>query len=122
MPQIYVWYIYFASVAFLAYWLFRPVQPRAAGTESFVLALVLAVPISVLSGFLGVGPGFLALPTLILVGFNPKKAAAMNAFAVTPPSFSSLLPHLATAQWDFPTAIQLALSKELGCGRQQTVT
>ncbi len=47
----------------------------------------------------GVGPGFLLTPTLILVGFEPKKAAGINAFAVTPPSFSALIPHLATAVW-----------------------
>jgi uncharacterized membrane protein YfcA len=49
---------------------------------------------------LGVGPGFLLLPTLILAGFNAKRAAAINAVAVTPPSFSALLPHLSTAQVD----------------------
>jgi uncharacterized membrane protein YfcA len=114
VPEIYVWYIYFASVAFLAYRLFRPVQPREAGMENFTLALILAVPISVLSGFLGVGPGFLLLPTLILVGFDPKKAAAINAFAVTPPSFSSLLPHLATAQWDMQIAVPLLVAGAIG--------
>lgn len=61
---------------------------------------MLAVPISVLSGLLGVGPGFLLMPTLILVGFEPKMAAGINAFAVTPPSFSALVPHLYTAQFD----------------------
>jgi uncharacterized membrane protein YfcA len=40
------------------------------------------------------------MPTLILVGFEPKMAAGINAFAVTPPSFSALIPHLSTAQWD----------------------
>ena len=79
-----------------------------------MLALFLAVPISMLSGFLGVGPGFLLLPTLILVGFDPKKAAAINAFAVTPPSFSSLLPHLATAQWDTRTAVPLLIAGAVG--------
>ncbi len=37
---------------------------------------------------------------LILLGFEPKKAAGINAFAVTPPSFSALIPHLSTAKWD----------------------
>ena len=64
------------------------------------MAMGLAVPISILSGFLGVGPGFLLMPTLVLVGFEAKKAAGINAFAVTPPSFSALLPHLGTARFD----------------------
>ncbi len=40
------------------------------------------------------------MPTLILVGFDSKHAAAVNAFAVTPPSFSAVLPHVATASID----------------------
>ena len=61
---------------------------------------MLAAPIAIVAGMLGVGPGFLLLPTLILVGYEFKHAAAMNALAVTPPSFSALLPHLATAKVD----------------------
>ena len=59
-------------------------------------------------GFLGIGPGFLLMPTLILVGFNAKMAAGINAFAVCPPSFSSLIPHIGTAQWDIDLALHPA--------------
>lgn len=97
--QLHVWFAYLASVLYLSYRLFRPVQERP-GQENFRLALILAVPISVLSGFLGIGPGFLLMPTLIIVGFNTKMAAGINAFAVCPPSFSSLIPHIGTARWD----------------------
>jgi uncharacterized membrane protein YfcA len=96
---IYIWYFYLGAVIFLAYRLFRPTQAKP-GTEKFNWALLFAVPISILSGFLGVGPGFLLMPTLILVGFDTKRAAGMNAVAVTPPSFSALIPHLSTAQFD----------------------
>ncbi|MFN3384825.1 MAG: sulfite exporter TauE/SafE family protein, partial [Archaeoglobaceae archaeon] len=65
IEQTYVWFIYFVRVIYLAYRLFKPVKPRK-GNEEFKLALVLAIPISILSGFLGVGPGFLLMPTLIL--------------------------------------------------------
>jgi uncharacterized membrane protein YfcA len=95
-----IWVIYFVSVAYLAYRLFKPVKGEAAAEPRFALALALAVPISILSGLLGVGPGFLLMPTLILVGFDPKMAAGINAFAVTPPSFSALVPHLRTAHWE----------------------
>lgn len=98
--QTTIWICYFVSVAYLAYRLFRPIQERACCTENFRLALLLAVPISILSGFLGVGPGFLLMPTLMLAGFNAKKAAGINALAVTPPSFSALIPHLTTARFD----------------------
>ena len=107
-PVMIVWAAYLASVIYLAYRLFRPVKARP-GEENFRLALILAVPISVLSGLLGIGPGFLLMPTLILVGFEPKKAAGINAFAVTLPSFSSLIPHISTARFDTNLTIALLL-------------
>jgi len=113
VPQIYVWYIYLVSVGYLAYRLFRPVHERPGG-EKFALAVVLAVPISVLSGFLGVGPGFLLMPTLILVGFEAKHAAGINAFAVTPPSFSALIPHISTARLDATLTLWLLVVGALG--------
>ena len=113
VDQVYVWFAYLTSVLYLSYRLFRPVQERP-GNENFQLALILAVPISVLSGFLGIGPGFLLMPTLILVGFEAKKAAGINAFAVCPPSFSSLIPHLATARWDMGLAMPLLVAGAIG--------
>jgi len=113
VPQIYIWFIYFASVAYLAYRLFKPVKARP-GNENFNLALILAIPISMLSGFLGVGPGFLLMPTLIIVGFEPKKAAGINAWAVTPPSFSALIPRLSTAQFDLNLMIPLLIVGAIG--------
>jgi len=107
-PVMIVWIAYLLSVSYLAYRLFRPVKARP-GEENFKLALILAVPISVLSGLLGVGPGFLLMPTLILVGFEPKKAAGINAFAVTPPSFSALIPHMSTARFDLQLTAALLL-------------
>ncbi len=47
------------------------------------------------------------MPTLILLGYEPKKAAGINAFAVTPPSFSALIPHLSTAVWDMKLTVTL---------------
>ncbi|MEZ0397418.1 MAG: sulfite exporter TauE/SafE family protein [Anaerolineales bacterium] len=107
IPQTVILTVYFISVSYLAYSLFRPVKSREGKAENFALAAGLAIPISILSGLLGVGPGFLLMPTLILVGFEPKKAAGINAFAVTPPSFSALIPHLSTAIWDWNLAIPL---------------
>ncbi|GIU95948.1 MAG: hypothetical protein KatS3mg012_2405 [Gaiellaceae bacterium] len=94
-----IWSVYLAAVGYLAYRLFRPVTARS-DRVCFRLAVLLAIPIAVLSGLLGVGPGFLLLPTLVLVGVEVKHAAAMNAIAVTPPSFTALIPHLSTAVWN----------------------
>ena len=96
-------------MVYSAYSLFRPIEGGSNLQERFASALVWAVPISVLAGFLGIGPGFLLMPTLILLGFEPKRAAAINAFAVTPPSFSALIPHLGTAVWDPALTMTLIL-------------
>lgn len=101
--------VYFIAVIYLAYSLFRPVRGTEDRSENYRMALVWAVPISILAGFLGIGPGFLLMPTLILLGFEPKRAAGINAFAVTPPSFSALIPHLGTAVWDPALTISLIL-------------
>jgi uncharacterized membrane protein YfcA len=100
IKQTYILYIYLAVVIYLAFSLFKPVKGKEDMQENFRLALVFSVPISILAGFLGIGPGFLLMPTLILLGFEAKQAAGINAFAVTPPSFSALVPHLSTAVWD----------------------
>jgi hypothetical protein len=111
--QLYIWYLYFLAVAYLAYRMFRPVKERP-GKEHFTLALLLVVPIAVLSGFLGVGPGFLLLPTLMLLGFEAKHAAGMNALAITPPSFSALAPHVAMARMDFQLTVALVIAASIG--------
>jgi uncharacterized membrane protein YfcA len=117
----YLWAFYFVAVAFLAWRMFLPEKASAAGPAagnpgtaaavptsgpepSLPLALALAAPIAVAAAMLGVGPGFLLLPTLILLGYESKHAAAINALAVTPPSFSALIPHLATARVDLTLA------------------
>lgn len=99
VPQVYVWISYFIAVSYLAYRLFKPVK-AVPKNERYLIALLLAVPISMLSGFLGVGPGFLLMPTLIVAGFEPKKAAGINAVAVCPPSFSALIPRLGSMSLD----------------------
>jgi hypothetical protein len=113
VPAEAIWVAYLASVAYLAYRLFRPVKERP-GSENFRLAMYLAAPIAVLSGLLGVGPGFLLMPTLILVGFETKRAAAINAFAVTPPSFSALVPHLSSASFNVGLTVALLTAGAIG--------
>ena len=111
--QIYIWYVYFAAVIFLSYRLFVKAKTETE-TENFKLILMLAFPISIVSGFLGVGPGFLLMPTLIIFGFETKPAAGINAVAVTPPSFSALIPHLPTANFDMTLTAFLLVAGALG--------
>ncbi len=50
IDQKLIWFVYFCSVIYLAYRLFKPVQERVGG-GNFRLALILAMPISVLTVF-----------------------------------------------------------------------
>jgi uncharacterized membrane protein YfcA len=109
-----VWSCYLGAVLFLVWRLWHPSAATEGQEENFRLVLVLAVPIAILSGLLGVGPGFLLMPTLIICGFETKRAAGINALAVTPPSFSALLPHLATAKFDPTVAIPLIATGAAG--------
>lgn len=97
--------VYFAAVVYLLVTLLRPVRARpgdgdAVPRANVRRAMVWTAPIAVLSGFLGIGPGFLLVPALILLGFEPKRAAGVNALAAAPASFAALVPHLGTAVWD----------------------
>lgn len=113
VPQMAIWWLYFIAVAYLAYRLFRPAKP-GCGTPRLKTALVLAVPISIVSGLLGVGPGFLLLPALIILCYEAKHAAAITAVVVTPPSFSALIPHLSTAQFDAELTWKLLVAGAIG--------
>lgn len=120
IPQSWIWGVYFIAVAYLAARMFLPDKPEVSHVERsdeaphLTLILLLAVPISLLAGLLGVGPGFLLMPALILVGFAPKRAAAINAVAVAPPSFSSLIPHISTMTVDLHLAAILIVVGAVG--------
>ena len=114
-----VWWLYVGVLVFLAV---RMAMPKRASTEivaeitdaSRAKAAGAAVPISVFAGFLGVGPGFLLMPTLALVGYSARLAAATNSVAVTLPSFSAFVSHLPTATFDWPTVIVTSIASVIG--------
>jgi uncharacterized membrane protein YfcA len=114
-----VWWLYVGVLVFLAV---RMALPKRASTEvvaeitdaSRARAAGAAVPISIFAGFLGVGPGFLLMPTLTLVGYSARLAAATNSVAVTLPSFSAFASHLGTARFDWPTVAITSVAAVIG--------
>jgi uncharacterized protein len=70
--------------------------------------------IGVFAGFLGVGPGFLMLPTLVMLGYTARIAAATTAVVVTLPSFSAFARHMATAQFDWTMLILTSIAAVIG--------
>jgi len=81
------------GIAFTAFLFFAGlmvyIPKKGIFRENFSIALPLFTGglAGFVSGFLGVGGGGLISPILIVAGFNPKKVAAVTAFAV---SFSSI--------------------------------
>ncbi|MDQ7859756.1 MAG: sulfite exporter TauE/SafE family protein [Armatimonadota bacterium] len=101
-----VWWIFVAVLVFLAARMLvkRPGDGAVDVTDisgsTRILGFIAGTAIGVFAGFLGVGPGFLLMPTLVLLGYTARIAAATNALVVTLPSFSAFAAHWATAQLD----------------------
>lgn len=91
-PEWLLWAAYAMAAGYFIFSMFHPIA-RQPWYERFVPVLAWAAPIAVLSGFIGVGPGFLLVPTMMRFGIDIKRAAVLNAFAVTPASFVSIVPH-----------------------------
>ena len=109
-----VWMCYFAAVLFVVHRMMFVAPPRSVVTENTTAILGFAVPASALSGFLGVGPGFLLVPLMAHFGIDLRKAAAINSVAVVPASFLSALPHV--SHLSVRTSDVLALSAASAAG------
>ena len=70
--------------------------------------------IGVFAGLLGVGPGFLMMPTLVLLGFAARTAAATNSVVVTLPSFSAFIAHLPDARFDWTLLVMTTIASIAG--------
>ena len=106
VPTNIVWWIYVGVLFFLAYRMAFPPKMDDSNApiitdRTRVTGGVLSAVIGVFAGFLGVGPGFLLMPTLVMLGYTARLAAATNSVIVTLPSFSALVSHLGTAQFDW---------------------
>lgn len=125
-----VWLLQFASTG-LVWWCYagvlivlavRMLRPKRSASEvvteipgvARLKAALAAGPISIFAGFLGVGPGFLLMPALTMVGYSARLAAATNSVAVTVPSFSAFVSHLGTARFDWPTLVITSLAAVVG--------
>lgn len=118
-----LWWIYVAVLLFLAYRMaFPPKQnDQQAPTITDMTRLkggLFSSVIAVFAGLLGVGPGFLLMPALVMLGYTARLAAATNSVIVTLPSFSAFITHLADARFDWLmlalTSITAVIGAQLG--------
>lgn len=106
VPTSIVWWIYIGVLIFLAYRMAFPPkrdddQDIEIKDKTRVKGGQISVAIGIFAGFLGVGPGFLLMPTLVMLGYTARIAAATNSVIVTLPSFSAFIAHLGDAQFDW---------------------
>jgi hypothetical protein len=119
VPTNIVWWIYVGVLLFLAYRMaFAPKREDAQKTEiadrTRAKGGLLSAAIGVFAGFLGVGPGFLLMPTLVMLGYTARIAAATNSVIVTLPSFSAFIAHLPDAQFDWVMVGVTSVASMLG--------
>ena len=105
-PTNIVWWIYVGVLLFLAYRMAFALkgddsQESTITDRTRVKGSLLSAAVGVFAGFLGVGPGFLLMPTLVMLGYTARIAAATNSLIVTLPSFSAFIAHLGDAQFDW---------------------
>lgn len=114
-----LWWLYVAVLIFLAYRMAFPPQqddsiaPQISdGTRTQAGAA--SAGIGVFAGLLGVGPGFLLMPALVLFGYTARLAAATNSVIVTLPSFSAFATHLPDARFDWTLLILTSIAAVIG--------
>lgn len=114
-----VWWIYIGVLIFLAFRMAFP--PKMDDSKALqisdrtrVKAGFFSGLIAIFAGFLGVGPGFLMMPTLVMVGYTARIAAATNSMIVTAPSFSAFAAHLGDAQFDWLMLILTSITAVIG--------
>jgi len=80
----------------------------------FVSLSILGIVVGFISGLLGVGGGGLISPAMVLMGFNPKKVAAITAFVVPFSSFTGFLTYLAMGSINLKILIVVTIAGFFG--------
>lgn len=75
---------------------------------SLLWALPVGLSVGILSGFFGVGGGFILTPVLLLLGFHPTSAVATSLLYSTSTSLSGSFAHIKLGNVVWKTAIILA--------------
>ncbi len=114
-----IWWVYVAVLIFLSYRMaFPPKQDDSQelhiSDTTRVKAGAASAGIGVFAGFLGVEPGFLLMPALVMFGYTARLAAATNSVIVTLPSFSSFATHLPDARFDWTLLILTSVAAVIG--------
>jgi len=80
--------------------LFYKKEAKTSYTKPWVLYAI-GLSVGIISGMLGVGGGALIMPLLILLGFNPKKAAYAVSFVIPFSSLGAFVTYLQFVKMDW---------------------
>ncbi len=83
------------------------------GNPSLIL-VVMGLIIGYISGLLGVGGGALAMPLMILLGYDAKKMAVVVSFMIPFSTFSAFLSYASFVKLDFSLLFFTALGAVIG--------
>ncbi len=92
----FVGFLLFAAVMMLFYRAKEKEQAQSKGTQ-IAIGITIGVIAGFVGGLIGVGGGNMIVPTLVWLGFNPKKASATTSFIVIFSSFVGFLGHISSA-------------------------
>ena len=76
---------------------------------NFGMVVIAATIVSLLASWMGVGPGYMLLPILVLSGLELKRSIAISAMVEILVSVFALLPRLAEASWQVSWLLGLIL-------------
>lgn len=109
---VFILFLLFSSVMFMFY-----KRPESAVYRTDIpfgrLALIGSFA-GLLSGLLGIGGGGVISPLMMMLGFNPKKIAAVTAFVVPFSSLSGFITYWAMASVDWHILIVVSIAGVLG--------
>lgn len=107
-------------VIFVAFRIFRSREsesPRVMeGPLAIMAGLLIGFLIGFSSGLLGVGGGFILLPTLLYLGYPTKEAVATSSTVVAFSTLAAFFSHLPDARLDLNLAVLLVFAAIAGSG------
>lgn len=78
----------------------KPGSGKFSRRQKIILGLLAGSVIGFIVGFLGRGGGSFVVPTLLIIGFTPKRAAATSSFVCTFSAFTGFLAHTISCHID----------------------
>jgi len=83
---------------------------RSVPLADLLIYVILGLSIGVMSGFFGIGGGFILTPTLILLGFSPVTAIATSLLYTVATTLSGVTAHLRLNHIKWKTSIIIGIS------------